>query len=334
MIRLFSLTLAALAMLSPRALSCHECHECHECDHHYKKQHEQHREGKKLPMKALDEHMPPSQNQELQVQEQPIQEQKICATIAPLGKLCGRFLEKMGAQAQAVKNIIVLIPSDVDPHHYEPTLSSLQGLQGVTLWLRCGEPLERHAHKLLHQVETLDLRQHITPLRGACSCCQHHQSTPLDQIDSHFWLSFHNLKIICQLLYPELTKRFALNEEKMQRLLLEDLEQINALHAHFVAKNLGALLTNHPALSYFCDDLKIASLTTEHPSLSLTLHESSQLQKGIFEHQLTSILLLKPYQTSIALRVAKRYGLKPIEFAPYARDPIESLKQLAELLSS
>lgn len=263
---------------------------------------------------------------------------RICSTIHPITQLTESFLQRFTAHNTHAETFSVIPPTD-NPHYFEPKISTLHSLKNVSIWIRCGEPIEERIKETIVSAIVIDLRDYIQPIPSAC--CQNHihhhdtheHSLHTHNIDTHYWLSINNLKKICSVLYLHLAKELNLDPIQAKAILDEDIAKIDTLETKI--KQLvpnKTIITNHPLLNYFCHDLGFKTESTEPPGNSLTLKQSQKLTSLVQEEKIQTILLIHPYSTALATKFAEQNKLSTKEFNPYTLNPINALQELTEIL--
>lgn len=262
----------------------------------------------------------------------------VLTTIAPYAG----FLEELGG---GHFEVITLIPSNFDPHLFEPTPHDLIKVGDTTLWVRCGEPIEEKFNKVLPQrTARMDLPSSQNRAHAACSHHDHnHNHTHNDHAhctshtDPHYWTSPTMLEkdIVAMaetlaLCFPEKEEAILKKAEEIQkRLQVLDLAIRNTLEH----KNNCAILVSHPSFGPFCDAYGIEQISLEAEGKELSARDIMERKEQVANQQ--KLLVVgqpqHPFQnlSHFAIREGSYY-----EVDPYAENIEATLLHLAEHIAN
>jgi zinc/manganese transport system substrate-binding protein len=176
--------------------------------------------------------------------------------VAVLHPLLADLLRQIGGNQVEV---IDLIGSNGDPHHFEPKPENLTKAEGATLYLAAGMGLETYLPKLrailANQAEVVELGASLPSLKAACEHDDHGH-----EVDPHWWHSIDHFRrvtgITTEILAkysPEHATDFRKNAE-IYRGQLDELERWTKRKISKIPRGKRHLATTHAAFNYFCKD--------------------------------------------------------------------------------
>ena len=241
------------------------------------------------------------------------------------------FVKKIISNNVKVESII---PSNIDPHTYEPTFSDIKKLLNAKIWIRIGENFEEKIFQIILEknptIKILDLRDNIE-LIPTCTKCSHHK----DQYDKHIWLSPKLMKKQCQnistlliKIYPKKSKIIETNLEK----ILLDLDKLESSITQTLKKTKSRLfLTSHSAFKYFCIDFNFEEVEIASNNHNLKLIEKTL--KYVKEKKIQTIIIQNQHNNKGAEIIAQKLNLQPKIFDPYSLNYFDNMLLLAKILS-
>ena len=234
-----------------------------------------------------------------------------------------------------------IAPEGADPHTFSPTVKQCSELAKADVWLMTGEPFEAKCLAALGRksaIEILDLRT-TTPLLPAPGPCQHshHNSSPLDAMDTHLWLSTKRLAdqsaAIARLLanhFPNLQEQILKNSDG----LIHELKELESdLTQQLALAPRRAILVSHPALTYFCADFNLNQISAEFSGREPTPQQQTQLLLDIQARGIDRIFILEPHSERAARRIAQILNLQIEIIAPYSYNPLQVLRALSSMIA-
>ncbi len=259
--------------------------------------------------------------------KKPLKEEKptVVTSVAPYKY----FIDKIsGGHVEAV----VLVPSNANPHIFEPGLRSIEKAKRAKLWLRIGENFEEKIASSL-DMKSIDLTEGITLIRDQAPCGHAHHSS----YDLHLWLSPKNglkqVDIIEAALteaFPELASVFHTQAEAFR----EELKNLDQEIAETLqSAPYKTLMVSHPAFAYFCRDYGLSQLSIEEEGKEPSLKYITTLsipQEGT----LPCILIQAQHNNKGALRLSETLKIPTALVDPYSEDYTSSLRQLAQTIKN
>lgn len=241
----------------------------------------------------------------------------ILVSLAPYSNL----VERIAKDTVIIK---VIAPQNSDPHTFEPSIKSMEALNGASLWFCVGELFEKKIQRILknEKLKIIDLRQNITGIKG----------------DRHFWLSIPALKTQAQTItnalvakYPHMKNLY----ESNLKALLKELEKLNDDIVNFLkTSETKAILVTHPAFVYFCKDYNLQQISLEQYGKEPTLKELEDIYRQAKEFKISTIIMQPQHPKRGAMQIAKKLNIKAIMFDPYDKNFMRTMKMLAQLIAS
>lgn len=252
----------------------------------------------------------------------------ILVTIAPYGYLIERIAEE-------TVEVATVIPSGVNMHIYEPTIRELTSAQRASIWFQVGETFEERAGKTLQEknphLKLLALWKMVPLLEGGCSHCKHH-----DTRDRHIWTSprlilvqCHEMAKVLTLLQPQHEQLYRKNLEALEKELIE---LDGYIHEQLKPLQGSALLVSHPAFGYFCKDYEITQLSVESSGRDPLPKDVEDILKKAQHYKVRAVFTQKGYNNKGAELIAEKLKLPVFCVDPYARDYLENMRQMVELI--
>ncbi|BCU78373.1 metal ABC transporter substrate-binding protein [Luteolibacter sp. LG18] len=158
--------------------------------------------------------------------------------------------------------VVDLISTSGDPHHFEPTPEDLRKATGAKLYLVAGMGLEAYLHSLETIVPAgshlIEVGSSLPALHGSCDEPGHDHSH--HETDPHWWHSIDRFRrattVVAEALAaadPQGAATYRANAAAY-RGKLDSLEQWVRLQVATVPRDRRQLATTHSAFNYFCAD--------------------------------------------------------------------------------
>lgn len=240
--------------------------------------------------------------------------------------------EKIAGDTVTVK---ILAPPGSNPHTYEPTFKSMDGLEKCVLWFQIGELFEGKVLKILNSLnpglQTIDLLQEIKLISsGHCSHCS--------QVDRHIWLSPQLLQKQAEKITLVLKKQFPSNSHLYATNLSNFSKEVEELNIKilqlFNALSQKAILISHPSLGYFCKDYRLTQVATEKEGgADPSSKEIGKLLNLARELKIKSAFVSPQHNNKGVKLIAEKLKLKTISLDPYNYNIFNSLEMIAKEIS-
>jgi zinc transport system substrate-binding protein len=264
--------------------------------------------------------------------ESPSPKPLLLVSIAPY-----RFLtEQIAGPDFEVKAVV---PSNANPHSFEPTSRQVTQMGQGLIWFRIGEPFEAKILPVLKkhnpQMQTQDLRDGIALIEEvhALGCKQ----CSVDHLDRHIWLSPKLAARQAAFIKDALCKEFPGKKDVFQS-NLEDLQiELAALdqeiHAILKPVEKRTILVSHPAFAYFCKEYDFVQLSVEYEGKDPRPKHLEEILKAAVAQNMEVALALPQYNNKGAQLIAEKMDI-PIHFIdPYSADYFETMRKLAHLIA-
>jgi len=167
--------------------------------------------------------------------------------------------------------VVDLIGSNGDPHHFQPHIDDLKKAEGASLYLVAGMGLESYLPKLKEiiskEAKVLEVGETLPALEGACDHEGHDHDSHGHELDPHWWHSidlFRRATTIVATAMAEASPENAALYQKnaaAYRTKLDDLERWTKREIAKIPREKRHLATAHAAFNYFCKDYGF----TPHP---------------------------------------------------------------------
>lgn len=229
-----------------------------------------------------------------------------------------------------------VVPSNSNPHSFEPTSSQVAKIGRAQVWFLIGEPFEKKIEPILKSrnpdLTIIDLRDGIELIEEHGLSCEH---CAMDHLDRHIWLSPKlaqkqaiGIEKALQTRYPE--KTFGPNLTQLS----EDLAQLD-LEIREILKPVAnrTLVVSHPAFGYFCKDYHFVQLSIEYEGKDpRPKHLTDTLNQAV-AHSAEIALSLPQYNNKGAQLIAEKLHLPIRQIDPYSSDYFETMRKLAHLIA-
>ena len=235
--------------------------------------------------------------------------------------------------------VMAVIPAEVDPHNWEPTLKDVSRLQKAKVWFEIGESfepaLERRLHEvnnqmvfynLNHQVKTVQSPDHHDHAHG-----HHHHH----EFDTHTWMSPALALAQARFIAPVLSDLVPLQDEMIKQNYLKLEEELKELDASCATSlkpyHNDILVTTHGAYTYYCDAYGLQQEVIEPSGGKEPLmgELSSQVKHLRAERNRIVGIFIQPQHTNKAAKIiANDLGIEAYMLDPYAKDYTETIRRL------
>lgn len=255
----------------------------------------------------------------------------ILVTIPPYAYL----VEKIAGQTVDVQT---LVPPGANPHIFEPTPRQVESAFGSKIWFTIGDPFERKLLKVFKEktpsLQIISMTQNVPLIE---STDHHHEGHDHDDFDRHIWLSLRLAKIEAQTIADALSATFPENRsffEENLSLFLAELEDEDAdITAQLQPFKGQAILTSHPAFSYFCNDYGLQQLSVEVEGKDPRPQQIHELLEAAKREQVRTVLLQPQYNNKGAEIIAHELNLPMYTIDPYALNFVNTIHEIAEIIA-
>jgi zinc/manganese transport system substrate-binding protein len=240
--------------------------------------------------------------------------------VAVLHPLLADIAKNVGGERVEV---VDLIGSTGDPHHFEPSTESLTQSDSAKLYFVAGMGLEGYLPKLKTIVggkaTVVEVGATLPALEGECD--HDHDGHDHDHshgLDPHWWHSIDLFRRATTVVSDSLSKADPSGAEEFRknatayRSRLDDLERWTKKEVARVPKERRHLATAHAAFNYFCKDFGFIA----HPVQGINREqmpgpkELAKLISELKEHQVAAIFPEKESNPKILQTLTKDTGIK------------------------
>jgi len=248
------------------------------------------------------------------------------------------YVEMVQQIAGNTVDVISIIPSDADPHTWEPTIGQMSRLHNARYWFTIGEPVENSVFKKLKEInpdlEQVSLYKGIQRLLEPSSHCSH-------CFDTHMWLSPKTASLQADIIYQTLAKHDPKSKNFYNTSLLRLKKQLYQLDAkcRITLKPFAnkILLTSHGSYTYFCKDYHLKQYVIEPTSgREPRAKDITQLIKKLKRDQEDIIgVFTQPQHTNKAANlIAKQLNLPLYTIDPLQKNYIQTIENLTKAIVS
>ncbi len=228
-----------------------------------------------------------------------------------------------------------IVPSNANPHSFEPTSAQVAEMARASIWFRIGEPFEGKILPYLNKTQkTCDLRDGISLLEGDSSCCA---NDSLDHYDRHIWLSPKQASLQAALMETALSEKFPEKQDSFKKNLriLQGQLALLDIEIHTILDQIKerAILVSHPAFGYFCKDYGIEQLSIEFEGKDPLPKHLEAIMKQAVELRPEIALALPQYNNKGTQLVAEKLQLPVHSIDPYSADYFKTMRKLAHLIA-
>ena len=247
------------------------------------------------------------------------------------------FVEQIGGQHVDVE---VLVGKGMSPATFDPSPKQMVRLSKASIYFRVGVAFEE---KLLGKISSLGNNIQIVDTRKGVklldikSCdgtlSHHHQ----DGTDSHIWLDPKRVIIQAQTICHALCKLDPSNSEYYKSNLekfVNDLEALDEKISSLLEKFKGRkILVFHPAYGYFADSYGLSQCAVEKSGKSPGPRQIASWIDLAKSENVRFIFVQPQFSSSSAKTIAKAVGATVIPLDPLAKDYLENLNNMAQIIS-
>lgn len=239
----------------------------------------------------------------------------------------------------------VVVPEGASSHTFEPTAKQMLNSSNADIWFVIGDPFEKKMALSLKEmnpkIKVVDLREEIPndlSIHTHSHChhhCHnhHHQSSSIDSMDVHIWLSPRLAKIQAKVItaalidsFPEHEKKFS---EGLNQLLLE-LDQLDQEIASLLLPLKGrSIMVSHSAFSYFCQDYGLHQLSIECEGKDPKAYYAASTIDAAKRAGIQTIFIQKQCSNKGAFRVAEELGISTSYLNPYDLNYFDNMRSIA-----
>lgn len=245
------------------------------------------------------------------------------------------FASQIGGDAIEVQTIV---PSNANPHTFEPTSRQAIKMAEGCIWFRIGEPFEDKIAPFLKErnpnLITWDLRDGIELMAETSHSCSHCSK---DHLDRHIWLSpklaakqAESIEKILSSRWPEKEPFFKENSTKLQTKLLQLGTEIGE---RLKPLKDQTLLVSHPAFGYFCKEYGLEQLSVEFEGKDPRPRHLEKIMSQAKAKGLKIALTMPQHNNKGTLIIAGKLGIKTKMIDPYSADYIATIYELSEMIA-
>lgn len=242
------------------------------------------------------------------------------------------------------------VPSDLDPHNWEPKYKDMGRFKKAKIWFTIGEHFEPKLSKKLKdtnsQLLILNLAEHVALLSNPSLPTT--PSSPNEAsdthegclTDTHFWLDpildIQQAKFIAanlSELNPQYSNLYNANLQK----LINSLEILNKNVAKAIEPYRGKMiLTAHGAYTYYCKQYGLEQIVLE-PSGGKEAR-TQDLSKAVefaktHKKDIVAVFIQPQHTNKSTVALAKALDLPEAEVNPYEADYIKTIKHITNVIS-
>ena len=232
-------------------------------------------------------------------------------------------------------NVLVMVPSNADPHTYEPSSSQLQQAEQAQMYAEVGSGLE-------FEIGWMDKIKGLNSNMEVVNCSQGidlMQSTDPDEgnEDPHVWNSPRNAKIMVQNICDGLVKIDPANKDYYTKNRDEYLQKLDVLDknmtttfANVTNKNI---MVYHPSWGYLCRDYGLNQISIENEGKEATPATISRLVDLAGQDNVKVIFVAPQFSNESAQTIANQIGGQVVSIDPMAENYIENMYKITQVIS-
>lgn len=255
----------------------------------------------------------------------PTPENSVIVTISPYKYLVGRI-------AGETITIKQLIPSQANPHIFEPTPRDVENLSYSKIWFFLGEAAEI---RILGSLKFQNPSLKIVKLTDGLDLMG---GEYYDSQDLHIWLSPRFLvkqaeniaNAMCQA-FPENTDLYKSNLATLQKELNSLNNEIQTRLQNLISRSI---ITAHSALGYFCRDYNLIQLSLEQEGKEALPQQITEILQKAKKTPVNCVLLEPNHNNKGAILIASELKVPYYIFDPLKENCLENLQNLTELLEN
>jgi len=167
--------------------------------------------------------------------------------------------------------VVDLVGTNADPHHFEPGVEDLKKATGSRLYLAAGLGLEAYLPSLrsitASNGQVVEIGASLPVLHGDCEDADHQHGD--HEIDPHWWHSIDRFRRAATVVAEAFATADPLGADSYRanaakyRESLDGLERWARMRLSTIPKDRRQLATTHAAFNYFCSDFGFTSLPIE-----------------------------------------------------------------------
>jgi len=231
-------------------------------------------------------------------------------------------------------DVIVLLPSNADPHSFEPQASQMVNISRSDLYFRIGEGLLPFEDRVVSRIgdisgelEVVDSSQGIEFISG----------TEGKGVDPHIWLSLRNAGIMVDTIHESLVRHDPAGEEYYSanrdayKARLESLDK--EIGEDFAGARTRVFIVTHPAWGYFARDYGLTQIYIETGGKEATAKDLEYVIE-IAQGENISVIFAEPqFSTRGAGMVAGEIGGRVELLDPMSPDYLANMEHVAEKIA-
>ncbi len=264
----------------------------------------------------------------------------VAVTIAPLAE----FVEQVGGERVSV---YVMVPPGGNPHTYEPTPGQLKEVDSSMLYVKVGSGVEFEIawlDKLLALNKKLIVCDSGRGIRLIAMAEHHHNEEPGHDgghhhggTDPHIWNSLSNAIIMVGNIRDSLIGLDPVHAQEYRENAAAYIVKLSRLKKQ-LAKQLGTVknkkfMVFHPSFAYFAADFGLHEIAVEVNGKEPSAGELAQLIDEAKEEKIKTIFASPQFSDKSAGMISQAIGGRVVFIDPLARDYLENIKQVGNILS-
>lgn len=244
-------------------------------------------------------------------------------------------------------DVLPVVPSDADPHTWEPKPSEVAPFTEAKIWFTIGEAFESvTAKKLLEVSPSMKIIDLASVVKNPIEDPHHHHGHDHrhghgSSYDTHFWLDpiviSEQAELIAKSLEelsPESAALFAFNLAKFQ----VQMKALNRETEHALKDFQGyALVTTHSAFTYYCRQYGLEQIVIE-PGIAKEpggKDVTRILQKiDALEGKVAGVIIQPQHLNVAAERIAEAKKLPVFTINPYVADFPKTITELTAIVTA
>lgn len=232
-------------------------------------------------------------------------------------------------------NVITLLPPNSDPETYDPSVSTLSGLQKSDIYFRLGtigfeQAIIGKISENLPELKIVDTSVDIPLASGT-------HSGPLGT-DPHVWTSVRNGGVIASNMQKALVKNYPGKEKELTRRYRQldaELAELDSTLTAILAPCKGsAFVIRHPSLTYFARDYGLTQLSLEHDGKEPSAKQLADRLEAIKAAKPVVFFLEKGHSNAAMEDLAAQMNIPTVEISLLDYDWKETLLTMARAIAS
>ena len=231
--------------------------------------------------------------------------------------------------AEGISKVEVLLPSNANPHTFEPSFRQLQAISKAKIYIKVGHLKLPFETRLLSDI-ILERGKNLVTINAS-------EGLTLDEDDPHIWLSVKVMKNLAKRYAQELAALSKEHSEQINTRLTSLLSDIDSLDLYlkelFRDKAAWKFFVFHPSWGYFANEYGLIQLSLEqHGKETGTYNMTQQIS---FAKKLgCKVLFVQPQISKRAASIAaKQIGAQVVELNSLDADWLANMKKTGNEIS-